>query len=118
MLTVKCPNCGQLMGIKELFVGGRNLIYSGLRMLDNCASLIGDQQEYGHGDEEDLHTMNELNMLKRIVRTLLKELPNEVDIGDLDERSREWISKEREQDSYFERNPNSTLGKGNVHGQM
>lgn len=116
MLTVKCPHCGQVMGIEELFNGGLALIKAGFHMLDRCNEMISSYEEIHSSplDDDDSYTYMLLSIVKKMARFALEQIPSATTISYISDESHSWIEKHREQDAYFDETPSSTLSRGTV----
>lgn len=110
-LTVKCPHCGKLQNIRELHAAGRMLLFAGLAAWNRMMSLTDDLVPL---DEEDAAFIAEFNAEKRIAHEIIRTMARDVEVLMYDENHKDYVAEEREQESYFKKNPGSIISRGKV----
>jgi phage FluMu protein Com len=108
-LTVKCPHCDKVQNIKELHAAARKLVYAGMSMWTRMTSLTDDIDP---SDSEEQAFLERFGETKSIVKEIIARLAQDTEIEMYAHYNSEHVKDEREQDSYFEKNPNSNLRKG------
>jgi phage FluMu protein Com len=110
ILTFKCPHCGKLQNIRELHHTGARLIADGLAA---WSRMLGITDEIEFDDEDAIKIITEFTTIKRIISALVSELTRDLEIRHLDDTYNEETG-EREMESYFDKNPRTSIPRGKV----